>query len=491
MKKQNGFISSSSSVSICYTDRSVFAGYTNVHNIATAWTVTSYGSPYTVYNNIHETFNTDSNYSWNTYASTSYMRIEYFLEAIEKLGEAYSQDTKVEMPLTNYSRNVASDDLYDGFVDIVITFPTMIRIAGIELLNPWITKTFTDDASDWMYLPTKFNIYKVDNSKINEALNEITYENDVACITSFDGVNKTIRPMRYDSIENDKNLIFLGNYEVNWKNKASHKCFFKYNSKDVTSLNLKNYENNVGTATWECKQVVLRIFKTGFSSSLKYKKVPGKNYTYIEENIYNNILMKEISYGTKYCGNEPTIENIIGLLGYSGISSDNNPTSDLNWSFGGRNSRSYVNADEISFTAGINYKLGGIQILLSPDIFSISEMKMYNYNGKSNNKVYIGEWNKDAKRIEYYGAKTIKTSPFIDIDNNSSTLSWRHNFNLPPKYLDAQMFIRFKMEYDSFSVGDIITNIVNVNNNPISMKLTGSTIEINLSNGIGFTNPTT
>jgi hypothetical protein len=118
-------------------------------------------------------------------------------------------------------------------------------------------------------------------------------------------------------------------------------------------------------------------------------------------------------------------------------------------------------------------------------------MKMYKYDGKDNNKVYIGEWNKDAKRVEYYGAKTIKTSPMIDIDPNTSVLSWRHNFNLPPKYLDAQLFIRFKMEYDSFAVGDVVTNIVNVNNNPISMKMTGSTIEVNLSNGIGFTNPTT
>ena len=47
------------------------------------------------------------------------------------------------------------------------------------------------------------------------------------------------------------------------------------------------------------------------------------------------------------------------------------------------------------------------------------------------------------------------------------------------------------MSYDTFNVGDVITNIVNVNNNPLSMKLTGSTIEVNISNGIGFTNPET
>lgn len=494
MKKQNGFISSSSSVSICYTSRTFLAGYTNQYSVTNNWSVVSYGSPYTVYNNIHETFNSSSSYSWTTYASTSYIRIEYFLEAVEKLGEAYSTDNTVELPLSNYSRNVASDDLYDGFVDVVITFPTMIRIAGIELLNPWSSKKMTNDASDWMYLPTKFNIYKVDNSKINDALNEVTYENDVASVMSFDGETKTIRPLRYDAIENDKNLIFLGNYEVNWRNKPSHKCFFKFNSNDASSLNLKNNENNVGTATWECKQVVIRIFKTGFSQTLKYKKVPGKDYTYIEENFLKNILFKEISYGTTYGGKEPTIDNIKDLIGVSNINKDmiaKDVLGDSNWKFGGRNTRSYSNADDISFNAGIKYKLGGIQVLLSPDIFSISEMKMYKYDGKDNNKVYIGEWNKDAKRVEYYGAKTIKTSPMIDIDPNTSVLSWRHNFNLPPKYLDAQLFIRFKMEYDSFAVGDVVTNIVNVNNNPISMKMTGSTIEVNLSNGIGFTNPTT
>ena len=247
MKKQNGFISSSSSVSICYTSRTAttFEGYTGHYDISSGWSVQTYGEPYTTYTNLYETHNSTANYSWKTYASTSYIRIEYFLEAVERLGEAYSNNNIVDIPLSNYSRNVASDNLYDGFVDIVITFPTMIRIAGIELLNPWSGKKLSNDASNWMYLPSKFNIYKVDNSKINDALQEITYENDVASITSFDGNDRTIRPLRYDSIENDKNLIFLGNYEVNWKNKPSHKCFFKFNAKDQSSLNLKNNENNV------------------------------------------------------------------------------------------------------------------------------------------------------------------------------------------------------------------------------------------------------
>jgi hypothetical protein len=53
------------------------------------------------------------------------------------------------------------------------------------------------------------------------------------------------------------------------------------------------------------------------------------------------------------------------------------------------------------------------------------------------------------------------------------------------------MFIRFKIDYDSFNQGDVVANVVNVQGNPLSMKMTGSTIEVNLSNGIGFTNPST
>ena len=89
MKKQNGFISSSSSVSICYTNRTTVQGYSNYTSVTSNWSVTSYGAPYTVYSNLHETQTSNSSYSWKTYASTSYMRIEYFLEAVEKLGSEY------------------------------------------------------------------------------------------------------------------------------------------------------------------------------------------------------------------------------------------------------------------------------------------------------------------------------------------------------------------------------------------------------------------
>lgn len=492
MKKQNGFISSSSSVSICYTNRTstTFEGYTGHYDISSGWSVQTYGDPYTAYTNLYETHNSSTEYSWKTYASKSYMRIEYFLEAVEKIGEAYSKNAKVNLPLSNYSKNVAYDNLYDGFVDVVITFPTYIRLAGIELINPWVNKLSSDNSSNWRYLPTKFRIYKVNTEQYNEALENVSYENDVAQVSDYAG-NTTIRPIRYDSAENDSNLIFLGNYDVNWRNKSSHKCFFKFNSKDPASTNILS-DSNMGTATWECKQLVLRIFDSEANSqSIKNVKVPGKEYTYIEEKIRQYILENELSLGTKYAGMDPTLENVGALIGVSKINSSNNPLDDQNWQFGGSKTRSYVTADDVYFASGIEYKLGGIQLLLSPDIFSISEMKMYDYTSRRNNKVYIGQWNVERNKIDYYGAKTIKTSPFIDINEFSGLIKWHHNFNIPPKYLDAKMYIRFKIDYDSFSAGDVIGNVVNVNGNPISMKMTGSTIEVNLSNGIGFSNPTT
>lgn len=491
MKKQNGFISSSSSVSICYTSRTerVFDHYEGAYDISAGWSVQTYGEPYTEYTKLRETYNETANYSWKTYSSKSYMRIEYFLEAVEKLGEEYSKNAKVNIPLSNYSKNVAYDDLYNGFIDVVITFPTYIRLAGIELINPWVNKLASDNSSYWRYLPSKFRIYKVNTDGINEALEQITYENDVARFSKYSG-ETSIRPIRYDSAENDTNLIFLGNYEVNWRNKASHKCFFKFNSKDPMSTNLVN-DANMGTATWECKQIVLRIYETGVSYSNKHVKVPGKNYTYIEKKIREYILEKELSYGTKYAGVDPNVDNIGALIGLTNISAGSNPLADKNWSFGGSKTRSYETADDVYFSTGIEYKLGGIQLLLSPDIFSISEMKMYDYVSKQNNKVYIGQWDPNTSHIEYYGAKTTKTSPFIDINKTSGLIRWNHSFNVPPKYLDAKMFLRFKMDYDSFNQGDVIANVVNIQGNPISMKMTGSTIEVNLSNGIGFTNPTT
>lgn len=492
MKKQNGFISSSSSVSICYTSRTetTFDGYTGHYDISSGWSVQTYGEPYTTYTNLYETHNSTANYSWKTYTSTSYMRIEYFLEAVEKIGEAYTKNTKNELPLSNYSKNVAYDNLYNGFVDVVITFPTYIRLAGIELINPWINKLSSDNSSNWRYLPSKFRIYKVNTEKYNTALENVSYENDVAQVTDYAG-NTSIRPIRYDSAENDSNLIFLGNYDVNWENKSSHKCFFKFNSKDASSINVLN-DSNMGTATWECKQIVLRIFETAISESdLKNINVPGKDYTFIEKKIREYILEKELSYGTKYAGMNPDVDNIGALIGMEKINSSNNPLADKNWQFGGNKTRSYAKADDVYFSSGIEYKLGGIQLLLSPDIFSISEMKMYDYASRQNNKVYIGQWNVERNKIDYYGAKTIKTSPGIDLNKSSGLIKWHHNFNIPPKYLDAKMYIRFKIDYDSFNQGDVIANVVNVQGNPLSMKMTGSTIEVNLSNGIGFTNPST
>jgi hypothetical protein len=495
MKKQNGFISSSSSVSICYTTstasqvNSAFEGYNGYYDISATWSAQTYGTPYTEYTKLYETYNPSTNYSWKTYASTSYMRIEYFLEAIETIGKEYSRNAKTGIPLSFYSRNVAYDDLYNGFVDVVITFPTFIRLAGIELVNPWVNKLMSDDASYWRYLPSKFSIYRVASEKVNEALEQVTYENDVACVSDYAG-KTTIRPVRYDSLENDANLMFLGNYEVSWENKASYKCFFKFNSSDPASVNLIN-DANMGTATWECKQIVLRIYETSVSSSTKNINVPGKNYTYIEEKIREYILEKELAYGTKYVGVDPTIDTIGELIGLSGISSASSFTGYENWQFGSSKERSYASASDVEFSSGIEYKLGGIQLLLSPDIFSISEMKMYDYASNRNNKVYVGQWNPDLDHVEYYGAKTIKTSPFIDINPKTGLIKWNHSFNIPPKYLDAKMYIRFKLDYDSFSVGDVVANVVNIQGNPISMKMTGSTIEVNLSNGIGFTNPTT
>ena len=68
MKKQNGFISSSSSVSICYTNRTTawdtvstqirteVATYgsstTSYSTVSNSWSTTSTGAPYTTYTNL-------------------------------------------------------------------------------------------------------------------------------------------------------------------------------------------------------------------------------------------------------------------------------------------------------------------------------------------------------------------------------------------------------------------------------------------------------
>ena len=115
---------------------------------------------------------------------------------------------------------------------------------------------------------------------------------------------------------------------------------------------------------------------------------------------------------------------------------------------------------------------------------------MYNYAGKTINKVYIGEWKADQGRVVYYGAKSIKFSAPFDIDG-ISYIEWYHDLNAPTKYLDCKVYAKFKMEYDTFKKDDIISNLVTVNKAPLSIKVTNDMVSINLSDGIGFTNPTT
>ena len=116
---------------------------------------------------------------------------------------------------------------------------------------------------------------------------------------------------------------------------------------------------------------------------------------------------------------------------------------------------------------------------------------MYNYHGQESNKVYIGEYDPEYNDILYYGAKTIKRSPYIDIDETTNLITWRHNFNIPANYLEAKVYIRFHMEYSDFKVGDVVENIVNTQNAPLSIKVTDNEVSVNLGNGIGFLNPIT
>ena len=55
------------------------------------------------------------------------------------------------------------------------------------------------------------------------------------------------------------------------------------------------------------------------------------------------------------------------------------------------------------------------------------------------NVIIMGHQNGDIDSIGsslglYRFAKTIKTSPFIDINESSGLIKWHHNFNIPPKY---------------------------------------------------------
>ena len=96
---------------------------------------------------------------------------------------------------------------------------------------------------------------------------------------------------------------------------------------------------------------------------------------------------------------------------------------------------------DLKFKSGIDYKLGGIQLLISPDLFSISEMKMYDYAGRCKNIVYIGEYNPALNDVIYYGAKNIRQSGFYNIYKTLLSITWQHCFNVPPNYLQADIFV--------------------------------------------------
>jgi hypothetical protein len=257
-------------------------------------------------------------------------------------------------------------------------------------------------------------------------------------------------------------------------------------------MNLKIGNNSAGTATWLCKQLVIRIFET-YDTVTEQEEIFSSNKTQLEiikEKIAKYIRNIEINLGTTYNNQIPTIKNCEELIGKT-IDPENPDDISVEWKFGGNSTRSYVNCNSVKFEAGINYKLGGIQLLLSPDIFSVSEMKMYNYANQENNKVFIGEWDAKHKEVQYYGSGIVKTSPMINIsdDLDITYISWKHNFNIPPKYLEAKMYIKFNMDYDTFYNGDVISNLVNINKEPLTIKLTGSEVSVNISNGICFTNP--
>ena len=146
MKKQNGFISSSSSVAVSYQKVDHVGKWKDTgtdvydHTEVSKWTTTAKGSPYSIMTQYYDSYNSTQSYSWNTFESTCYEKIEYFLEAVEKLGEPYSKNSYYYQNLVNYSANVATENVYNGFIDLVITMPCDIRLAGIELINPWVSE---------------------------------------------------------------------------------------------------------------------------------------------------------------------------------------------------------------------------------------------------------------------------------------------------------------------------------------------------------------
>ena len=139
--------------------------------------------------------------------------------------------------------------------------------------------------------------------------------------------------------------------------------------------------------------MVIRIFETKVKLShlnVEDRSAPSiitdgksRHMTYIEKLICEYILEKEKEYGTTYGERTyPSLAQIWQLYNLNEeFSSDIYPSTleDKNWKFGSKFIRSYNKVGEIKFKSGIDYKIGGIQLLISPDIFSISEMKMYNY----------------------------------------------------------------------------------------------------------------
>jgi hypothetical protein len=189
MKIQNAFISSSSSSShVTYSTSTTpttytFKGYSDYHNILTNSSRAEFEANPSNKSLGLTTTTTENSVIWSTHESTSYQRIEYFLEAIEKMNSPYYRKNKTFIPMTEYSSHVAKKDIYNGFVDIVITFPCKIRIAGLEFINPWNGKLPTDEEYNyWRYLPKKFSIFKVDDEQVNDNFDRITYRRDIARI---------------------------------------------------------------------------------------------------------------------------------------------------------------------------------------------------------------------------------------------------------------------------------------------------------------------
>ena len=75
------------------------------------------------------------------------------MEATQKLNEGYTNNTGMFFQqFAQYDASVALRDIYNGFIDLVITFPVELRIAGIELINPWANASITsDDYNNWRY----------------------------------------------------------------------------------------------------------------------------------------------------------------------------------------------------------------------------------------------------------------------------------------------------------------------------------------------------